>query len=365
MKIIHKYITTSYLAVFLGALFAITFVLSLSGIFKVIDLIAKGVSAAPLATIFFWGLPSAAALAVPLASLISVLLLFGRLSSDGEVSAMKACGISLFNVASRPILVSAVLSLACLYINNSLAPRAHLRIKQTFASISSTSPIDLIEEGRFMRDFVEGITLYVSKKNDGVLKDVRIFDSTDPSFTREIRAREGTMIVRADDSVILKLIDVSITPFAKDKPDPAYADEWPLLMKNLSSSKTYEPREDDFSFGELFERVKNTESFYPDLPQEKLPIQRMILSVELNKRLSLAFSCMAFVVLGIPLGIKAHRKESSAGIGLSLILVLNMYIFVVIAESLAKQPPYHADIIIWTPVVISLILGSYMLKRAN
>ena len=45
MKIIHKYITTSYLAVFLGALFAITFVLSLGGIFKVIDLIAKGYGA--------------------------------------------------------------------------------------------------------------------------------------------------------------------------------------------------------------------------------------------------------------------------------------------------------------------------------
>ena len=151
MKIIHKYITTSYLAVFLGAMFAITFVLSLGGIFKVIDLIAKGVSAAPLAAIFFSGLPSAAALAVPLASLISVLLLFGRLSSDGEISAMKACGISLFSIASRPILVSVILSVACLYINNSLAPRAHLRMKETIASLSSTSPIDLIEEGRFMK----------------------------------------------------------------------------------------------------------------------------------------------------------------------------------------------------------------------
>jgi hypothetical protein len=44
---------------------------------------------------------------------------------------------------------------------------------------------------------------------------------------------------------------------------------------------------------------------------------------------------------------------------------MNMYLFVVIAESLAKQPPYHADFIVWIPVLLSLVLGSYMLKRGN
>ena len=365
MKIIHKYITTSYLGVFLGALFAITFVLSLSGIFKVIDLISKGISAGPLAAIFFAGLPSAAALGIPLASLISVLLLFGRLSSDGEISAMKACGISLFNVASRPIMVSLVLSAACLYIHNTLAPNAHLRMKQTLASLTSTAPIELIEEGRFMTDFVDGITLYVGKKDDGVLRDVRIFDATDPAFTREIRAKTATLNTESNNVVILQLKDVSITPFAKDKPDPAYADEWPLRLKGLASSRIYKAKEDDFSFGELVARINNTAAFYKELPEDRIPIQHMILSVELNKRLSLSLSCLAFVVLGIPLGIKAHRKESSAGIGLSLILVMNMYIFVVIAESLAKQPHFHANIIVWTPVILSLALGGYLIKRAN
>ena len=365
MKIIHKYITLSYLAVFFGALFAITFVLSLGGIFKVIDLIARGVSAGPLATIFFAGMPSAAALGIPLASLISVLLLFGRLSSDGEVSAMKACGISLINVASRPIMVSIVLSMFCLYIHNTLAPKAHLNMKNTIAELTSTSPIDLIDEGRFMKDFVDGITLYVGKKKEKVLLDVRIFDSTDPDFTREIRAKQGSLSTESNGTTVLNLSDVSITPFAKDSPAPAYADEWPLKLKNLTTSRTYNAKESDFSFGELVARLKNTRAFYVDLPEEDLPVQNMILSVELNKRLCLSLSCLAFVVLGIPLGIKAHRKESSVGIGLSLVLVMNMYIFVVIAESLAKQPPFHADIIVWTPVVLSLAIGAYLLKRGN
>ncbi len=365
MKIIHKYLASSYLTTFLGSLFAITFVVSLGGIFRVIDLIAKGAPAAPLARIFFSGMPSAAALAIPLASLISVLLLFGRLSSDGEISAMKACGISLSTVASRPIMASIALSFLCLYIHNSLAPKAHLAIKQTIASLSSSSPIDLIEEGRFMPDFVKGITLYVGKKHKGVLTDVRIFDSTDPDFTREIRAKRATMAMGTDNSVTLNLEDVSIAPFAKDRPDPAYADEWPLRLDNLATSKTYKAKEDDFSFGELLARIRSTRSFYNHLPEERIPVKNMILRVELNKRLSMSVSCVAFVILGIPLGIKAHRKESSVGIGISLILVLNMYIFVVIAESLAKQPSFRADLIVWAPVILSTALGSYMLRRSN
>lgn len=365
MKIIHKYIVSSYLTTFLGALFAITFVVSLGGIFRVVDLIAKGISAAPLARIFFSGMPSAAALAIPLASLISVLLLFGRLSSDGEISAMKSCGISLSSVASRPIMAAALLSVACLYIHNRLAPKAHLAIKQSISSLTSSSPIDLIEEGRFMPNFVKGITLYVGKKHKGVLSDVRIFDSTDPDFTREIRAKTADITVGPDSSVVLNLKDVSVTPFAKDKPDPAYADEWPLRLDDLATSKPYTPKEDDFTFRELMQRIADTDSYYAHLPAERIPVKNMILRVELQKRLSLSLSCVAFVILGIPLGIKAHRKESSVGIGISLILVMNMYIFVVIAESLAKQPPYHADLIVWAPVVLSTAIGSYMLRRAN
>lgn len=365
MKIINRYITGSFIAVFLGSLFSITFVLSLGGIFKIIDLVAKGVSFGPLAAIFFSGMPSAAALAIPLASLISVLLLFGRLSSDGEVSAMKSCGISLFSVAFTPVIVSALLSIICLYIHNKLAPMAHFKSRSAIAALSSTSPVDMIEEGRNIKDFVDGITLYVSKKHNNVLQDVRIFDSTDPSFTREIRAKSGTITLDTNQLVILNLIDVSITPFAKDKPDPAYADEWPLNLGSLAKGRAYKPKEDDFTFSELIERIYNTAAYYEDLPPEKIPIKNMVLRVEFNKRLSLSVSCIAFVVLGIPLGIKAHRKESSIGIGLSLVLVLNMYIFVVIAESLAKHPGVRAELITWIPVILSLVVGTVMLRKGN
>lgn len=365
MKIIHKYIASSYINVFLAALLIITFVVSLGGIFKVIDLIAKGVEAAPILQLFSAGIPSAISIAIPLASLISVLLLFGRLSSDGEIMAMKACGMSLQQVSFYPLAVSAILSVACLAVTDRLAPLSHLKAKRIIDSLTTTSPMELIEEGRFMKDFVDGITLYVAKKSNDQLRDVRIFDSTSQDFTREIRAKRGTMSIDSNSIVQLNLFDVSITPFAKDKPDPAYADEWPLRLGDMMKHRKYEPKEDDWNSSELAKRIDDTRAFYPHLPDERIPIQNMILRVELNRRISMSVSCFAFVLLGIPLGIKAHRKESSAGIGLSLVLVMNLYLFIVIANSLAKQPKYHADLIVWIPVALASVVGIIMTRRAN
>ena len=65
--------------------------------------------------------------------------------------------------------------------------------------------------------------------------------------------------------------------------------------------------------------------------------QKMALAVELNKRLALSLSCLTFVLLGIPLGVKAHRKESSIGVAMGLFLVFNFYLFIVVAESLKSQ----------------------------
>ena len=87
--------------------------------------------------------------------------------------------------------------------------------------------------------------------------------------------------------------------------------------------------------------------------------------VESNKRLALSLSCFAFTLLGIPLGIKSHRKESSIGVGISLFLVFIFYFFIILANSLVGHPEYRPDMIVWIPVIFSEIFGFYLLYRAN
>jgi lipopolysaccharide export system permease protein len=371
MKIISKYIISNFVSAFVAALLVITFVMSIGVIFKVTDLLAKGVSSAlPLLKLFIAGIPMAVAFAIPLASLISVLLLFGRLSSDGEIAAMKACGISIKEIVRGPLLVSLILTAVCLYFHNTVGPAAHYAQKEIIISLSTNSPAKLIEEGQFMDNFTEGITLYVGgKSKDGTLYDVRIFDNSKPGAEREIKAQRGSMRLAGNgEDILIELYEVIITAFDKGKPEEAKCARSDMIFEKAMKIKTLEPKEGDFSMPELIERIRNPAVFYPKLADNednKLAIMQMNLTVELHKRLSLSFSCFAFVLLGIPLGIKAHRKESSVGLALSLFLVFNFYLFVIVAEALVKHPQYRSDIIVWMPVIISTVLGVFLIRRSD
>ena len=87
------------------------------------------------------------------------------------------------------------------------------------------------------------------------------------------------------------------------------------------------------------------------------------LRVEFMKRLVSACGAICFVLLGIPLGMKAQRKESSIGMGLALLVALGFYLSVILATSLGKNPAMHAEWIIWTPVAACLAIAAVLIPR--
>jgi lipopolysaccharide export system permease protein len=89
----------------------------------------------------------------------------------------------------------------------------------------------------------------------------------------------------------------------------------------------------------------------------------MALAVELNQRIVLSMSCLAFLLLGFPFGVRSQRSSSSIGILISLVIVFIFYMFVVLVDSLAGNPAVRPDLIMWIPIVGSLILGSYLIRR--
>ena len=279
---------------------------------------------------------------------------------------MKACGISIFDVVSGPVIMSVILTVLCIYIHNSLAPMAHLMQRKANDNIGPSTIIALMEEGKSVRDFIGGVTLYIEKKTkNNELIGLKIDDHRDPTFYREFRAETGTVQIASNGNVIIELWNVTITPWEKGRSAPLHCIRFPLEIPNPAKQAKYEAKEDDFTFFELLDKVRNTASNFPDLEDNDLDIKHMTLAVEFNKRLSLSFSCLAFVMLGIPLGIKAHRKESSIGIAMSLIVVINFYLFIIAAQSLVKMPFMRSDIIVWIPVFLSVSLGAWLLKRAN
>jgi len=91
--------------------------------------------------------------------------------------------------------------------------------------------------------------------------------------------------------------------------------------------------------------------------------ERSASRTELNKRFSFPFSCVAFAIIGVPLGVTAHRRETSIGFAMGLIVATTYFLFVIIGDTLRGNPHVHPELLVWFPNVLFIILGCLLFRR--
>lgn len=373
MGIINRYIGKDFLVGFGMTVFTFTFVMGAATIVRGIDLMSRGVSGALIGKIFLYNLPYILAFSIPMSVMTSALLLFSRLSFDGEITAMRACGMSMWQIVSPVIIISVVLSCLCLYLNNTLAPNSRFARTLLLRTLGVEDPIGLLDEGRFVRDF-PGLMIYVGKKRRNTVRDIVVYETGPEGVKQHVRASHGEVIPGDDKkSLTIDLYDVRIDRFDPEHPlDPSRtrsltAEKYPVKLdfSELLDKGKARKRTKDLTFSESVKVIRSPKDNYPELKYEDLLKQRMKKLVEVNKRFALAISCFAFVLLAIPLGMKSRRKESSVGVGISLIVVFTFYSFIVFAESMSGSPSWRPDLIIWIPVVAAEVGGLLLLRRIN
>jgi lipopolysaccharide export system permease protein len=74
-------------------------------------------------------------------------------------------------------------------------------------------------------------------------------------------------------------------------------------------------------------------------------------------------ACIAFTCIGIPLGIAAHRRETSAGFAISLIVAFSYFFFIVLAHAFYETPEAHPTLLIWLPNLLCMALGGVLFYR--
>jgi len=373
MNILSRYITRDYLIMLVMTILVFTFVMSVGTVIKAIDLISRGVSAMVILQVFVANIPFILSFTIPISSMTTVLLLFSRLSLDGEINAMKASGLAMWQIISAPVLISIVLSIFCVYLNSYAAPNSHFANRRIMRTVGMEEPVNLLEEGRFIREF-PGIMVYVGSKDDNNLEDVVVYETGQAGVIRKIRAKSGVINVNTNTRMLtVDLLDVRIEQ--PDKEDPMdisktrtiNARRYPVKLdfSKIWDDDHIEKKVPDMTMTELIAAIKNIRNAYPDLDEKELRQQKMKLVVSANERLALSLSCFAFTILGIPLGMRSKRRESSVGVGVSLLVVFLFYLFIVIADSQVNNPQVHPDLIIWIPVVLAEVIGFLLIRRMN
>lgn len=363
MSTLRRYITGDFLVTTATSMAVLTFVMSVGMLFKATEYLGRGGEWSPIVRMLATGIPVTLTFAVPVAVLTGCLLVYGRLSADSEITAMRACGAGVWTIMSGPLSVALLLGLACVYVNNDLAPRGHYARRTLKSELGKLSTLDLLEEGRFIQDF-KGMTVYIGRRSGMRLNDIRIYDLRKRGVKREIKARTG--LLRSDETgqdVVLDLRDVRVDPFLDERPGAMTCERWPIRISGGEDKGLPPKRANDMTTGELSQAIAQIETVHVDMKAEDRAVERASMLIELNRRFALAAACFSFAFLGIPLGIKTHRRESSVGVGISLLVVLLFYMCMIFAESLADRPEFRPHLVLWTPVAVSGVLGWWLVGR--
>jgi len=419
MRILNRYIVLDYLIIFFGALGLITFVMTIGAMVKAVDLVTHGISPALIAKFFFQNVPYILSFSMPISTLFAALLLFGRLSMDNEISAIKACGISLWRLVAPLVLLSILFSGICTYINSEVAPEARYANKRLLRDAGVEAPINLLEEGRFISDF-PGLMIYVGRKNGNVVKDVLAYELSDEgNIKRSVRAKRGVIEPDNEKRILtVKLYNVRIEmpdvedPLDVSKTTYINAEYYPIKLDFNEMLKTGSVRRkrSHMTIRLLMDLVRYSNHLFElnpeDLAQEKqwlknettrleferdgedraaedalafaesrrllarltpegLRIEKSRMVIEANRRVSTAIACFTFMLIGIPLGVKSHRKETSIGMVMSLAIVFAYYFLTVAAKALADYPEWHPNLILWLPLLGTQVLGFCLIRRSS
>src|SRR3989338_959496 len=154
MRILRDYILKEFFHSFYLSIIVFTFVLLVGNLIKLADLIInKGVDIISVLKLFTYLIPWLLSFTLPVAILTSVILTFCRFSSDGELVAMKASGISLSRVSFPLVMLGIIAIFTAFFLNGQVSPEASFASRRVIKEIGLKKPSAMLEEGTFIRGF--------------------------------------------------------------------------------------------------------------------------------------------------------------------------------------------------------------------
>jgi len=198
--LIYRYILKSHIGPFVFSLGTLIFLFLFQFLMKSIDqLIGKGLSLWIIIQLIVLNLAWMLTLAVPMSVLVATLMAFGSLSSNNEVTIMKASGVSLTKLMMPVLAFSIIITYLMILFNNDVLPEANHKARVLLQDISKTKPTFLLESGKFSDD-IGGAKIFVRKtfENSNELEGVYIYDFANPNNKNLITAKKGDIAFTND-----------------------------------------------------------------------------------------------------------------------------------------------------------------------
>lgn len=363
-RTLERYVLGEVTRAFVAAVGLAVSVLFVLRIVEFVDLaFSRGVPARLVGALAAYVVPSFLEIAVPMAALLAVVVVFARLGADGELLALRASGLRLGQVTRPLVVFSLLVAMTSLVLGVWARPWANRGIHDTTVEMARTRLTASLRPGVFNAWF-GGVVLFVDALDpgSGEMQNVMLSEERERYGRKTVFASSGFVESNENaDTAYLLLRSGSLLTY---HPSGKYHDktDFGSIEMNLDmaddtvveSQGASGPSALDFSalLAERRERLARGD----DAMEETL---------ELHRKLVLPVAALFLPFVGVPLGAAGRRGVKSRGLVISTAVVLLYYLMLTGAVTLARQQTVPIALAMWTPNVLLAVVAVTLFRRAS
>ncbi len=360
MRLLDKYLARETIGPFLVGVAAFSAILMGTGVlFKLAKMAANGVPLTVVGRLFLLGLPSIVVLTFPMAMLFSSLMGFSRLSGESEMVAMFSSGINLYRMVAPVFLLSLGVAALTWEFNERVVPWSSREAAQLQTQIGEAQAQQKVILPQYEGDDLIRLVI-ASGYNPSrqTLKGVVFIQFKDGAIASDVTAPEARYNPKLDVweffHCVARQINLDGTVRIARLEYARYN-----IGRRPDEVQRSTVKAEQMNYAQL-------QRYIQDLHRQGNIARELEMQVELDRKVSLPFTSLVFVSLGVPLGIRPNRKSAGFGVGIGF-SVIAIFIFYVITSYLAVlggQGILDPLAAAWLPNLITLAFGVILLTRA-
>lgn len=381
MRILTRYILKEVSSHALLGVLLFTFIIFMRDLGRLLELVVRNSAPLPsVGEIFLYTLPTAFMITLPMGVLVGILIGLSRLAADSEVTAIRASGMGA-GMFVRVVSIFAIVAWLLAMLNSiEIAPRAARALTGLQERLKSSQASFEIQPRVFYEEFKDHV-LYVQdavpSKGQSLWRGVFLADISDPRSPKITLAERGALLSEAPDKVRFHLEDGTqqeLVPKAKDQysittfestdlpvempssADRGFRDLQPVAELSLHALLQNAARER--AAGASLVKIDPASSSYDYL-------KARYYEIEFHRRFGLPAACLVLALVGIPLGLSAHKGGRSAGFVLTIVLVFIYYFFSLVGVSLARQGRVLPWFGVWAGNIFFFLCGLVLIWRVD
>ncbi len=375
------------------------------------DILSKHVAFTDVVLLIVYSLPAIVAISFPFASLVGSLMAVGRLSSDNEMLALQASGVPNRRVFAPLLLLSLAFSLFSFVMNDYFLPLGTINFGKLYTKILYTNPQLALSPFSVKR--YQNATIITGAVEHNQVSNIVIFDTTENKDKRVITASSAVISENAatQGQVSLKLSnvlsetndlkktdqftystaqsmiynillsDVSLSLRPPTAREMSSLDVYRLIQKKsaalavrreehhakvaldtFSLASDYQKAVAEAQIGEVTPATndllsRDLQALQTARSQPVIDRSLRIDRIELNRKFSVPFACLFFVIFAFPVGLTMGRSGRSVGFGVGLMVSVLYWGMLVAGQSLGYRLDYSPVLSMWFPNLVVLALG--------